>query len=68
MNLKEMREQAGLTQEQLAALTELDQTTISQLETGKVQDPRFSTITALARAYKRTPEEIAAAIVEAVAS
>lgn len=47
-NLKEMREGAGLSQERLAELADLDRTEVSLLERGK-RMPRLDTIVALAR-------------------
>lgn len=66
MNLREIRESEKLTQEQLAAVTTLDQTTISAIERGQVVDPRSSTVKALARGLNRSPEEIENAIRESV--
>lgn len=62
MNLRQMRESAGFTQEAIAALTGLDQTTVSQIETGKVKNPQYSTVSKLAKALGTTTDEIAAAI------
>jgi transcriptional regulator with XRE-family HTH domain len=47
-NLKAMRERAGLSQERLAQLADLDRTEVSLLERGK-RMPRLDTIVALAR-------------------
>jgi transcriptional regulator with XRE-family HTH domain len=47
-NLKVMRERAGLSQERLAQLADLDRTEVSLLERGK-RMPRLDTIVALAR-------------------
>jgi transcriptional regulator with XRE-family HTH domain len=47
-NLKELREHAGLSQERLAELADLDRTEVSLLERGK-RMPRLDTIVALAR-------------------
>jgi transcriptional regulator with XRE-family HTH domain len=47
-NLREMRERAGLSQERLAQLADLDRTEVSLLERGK-RMPRLDTIVALAR-------------------
>ena len=62
MTLRQMRESRTLTQEQVAAETGLDQTTISQIENGRVRDPRYSTLVALASVYRVSVEEIASAI------
>lgn len=62
MDFRQLRERAGLSQAQLARLSEVEQTTISQLELGKVRDPRWSTISALAIALDATPALVAKAI------
>lgn len=68
MNLRQMREAAGFTQETVASLTGLDQTTISQIETGKVKSPQYSTVSKLAKAYGKTTDEVAAAIADSEAA
>jgi transcriptional regulator with XRE-family HTH domain len=62
MNFRQLREHAGLTQYRLAQLSDVEQTTISQIELGKVRDPRWSTISALADALNATPGVVANAI------
>ena len=62
MNFRQMREAAGFTQEALATLTGLDQTTVSQIETGKVRSPQYSTVSRLAKALGTTTDDVAAAI------
>jgi transcriptional regulator with XRE-family HTH domain len=62
MNFRELRERARLTQYRLAQLSGVEQTTISQLELGKVRDPRWSTISALAVALNASPGTVAKAI------
>jgi transcriptional regulator with XRE-family HTH domain len=62
MNFRQLREQAGLTQYRLAQVSGVEQTTISQLELGKVRDPRWSTIHALAVALGASPGTVAKAI------
>lgn len=62
MNFRALRKQAGLTQEQLAKAASVEQTTISQIELGKVRDLRYSTIERLARALGLSIESIAKAI------
>jgi transcriptional regulator with XRE-family HTH domain len=62
MNFRQLRERAGITQYRLAKVTGVEQTTISQLELGKVRDPRWSTISALAEARGTTPAIVAKAI------
>jgi transcriptional regulator with XRE-family HTH domain len=56
--LREAREQALLTQEELAARAGLQPFTISRIETDKVE-PRFSTIRKLAKALDMDPKELA---------
>ena len=63
MNFRELRERA----EHFAGPPRqtdsgVEQTTISQLELGKVRDPRWSTISALAQALGTTPGVVARAI------
>ena len=62
MNFRELRERAELSQVRLAKDSGVEQTTISQLELGKVRDPRWSTISALAEALGTTPGVVARAI------
>jgi len=62
MTFRQLREQAGLTQYRLAKDSGVEQTTISQIELGKVRDPRWSTIAALASALDATPGTVANAI------
>lgn len=62
MTLKAARLEAKLTQEELAAKSGVEQTTISNLETGRVQSPSWATVAALAEAlgvdpYKLFPVE-----------
>ena len=58
MSLFEARRRKGLTQDQLAALTGLDQTTISGLELGRARSPRFDTVMRLAKALDVNPEAL----------
>jgi transcriptional regulator with XRE-family HTH domain len=62
MNFRQLREGARITQYRLAKVSGVEQTTISQLELGKVRDPRWSTISALAAALNTTPATVARAI------
>jgi transcriptional regulator with XRE-family HTH domain len=62
MNFRQLREHAGLTQYRLAQVSGVEQTTISQIELGKVRDPRWSTLSALATALNATPIVVAKAI------
>ncbi len=51
MNLRELRESRKLTQDKVAELGFVNQATVSQLELGKILDPRHSTLKALAEVY-----------------
>jgi transcriptional regulator with XRE-family HTH domain len=62
MDFRQLRLRARVSQYRLAQLTGLQQTTISQLELGKVRDPRWSTIEALATVLDATPGTVAKAI------
>jgi transcriptional regulator with XRE-family HTH domain len=62
MNFRQLRDHAGLTQYRLAKVSGVEQTTISQLELGKVKDPRWSTLSALAVALGVSPGTVAKAI------
>lgn len=62
MTFRQLRVRARLSQYRLAQLSGVEQTTISQLELGKVRDPRWSTIAALAAALDATPATVANAI------
>jgi len=64
MNFRQLRAQSGITQYRLAKLSGVEQTTISQLELGKVRDPRWSTISALAAALNVSPALVAKSIQE----
>ncbi len=64
MNFRQLREHARVTQYRLAQISGVEQTTISQLELGKVRDPRWSTISALAIALNTTPGTVARAITQ----
>jgi transcriptional regulator with XRE-family HTH domain len=55
--LREAREQALLTQEELGARANVQPMTISRIETDKVE-PRFSTIRKLAKALDIDPREL----------
>lgn len=62
MNFRQLRERAGFTQYRLAQVSGVEQTTLSQLELGKVRDPRWSTIAAIAAALDASPGTVAKAI------
>jgi len=64
MTFRELLQEAGLTGARLAKLSGVEQTTISQLELGKVRDPRWSTLSALATALDTAPGLVAKAIAE----
>jgi len=55
--LRELRKQAGITQEQLGARCGMDLAAISRLERG-VRDAQLSTIVRLARALEVTPSTL----------
>lgn len=53
--LKTLREQAGLTQDQLAECLECDVSTVSKMERG-IHGPRFPILECLARALNAHPK------------
>jgi len=57
-NLKDVRTARGLTQEQLADLSGIEQAVISALETGRNRSPGWRIVGRLARALDVRPEEI----------
>jgi transcriptional regulator with XRE-family HTH domain len=68
MTFRQMREAAKLTQEQLALAAGIDQTTVSQIETGKVRSPQYATVSSLAKALGAATDDVAAAIAESAAA
>ena len=63
MNFRELRERRGFpTQYSLARAAQVRQETISQIETRKVRDLRWSTLSKLAFVLGVTPEAVAQAI------
>lgn len=67
MTLRELRERAGFrTTARLAAETGILHTTISKIEGGKVLDPRYSTVAALAAALRVSMPEVKRAIEQTV--
>jgi transcriptional regulator with XRE-family HTH domain len=64
MTFRQLLHEAGMTGYRLAKLSGVEQTTISQLELGKVRDPRWSTLSALATALDTAPGLVAKAIAE----
>lgn len=56
MMFRELRESKGfLTGSDLAEAAGVKQTTVSQLDLGKIRDPRYSTVKAIADALGTTP-------------
>jgi transcriptional regulator with XRE-family HTH domain len=67
MRFKELRERQGFASgARLAKLANVEQTTISQLDAGKVADPRYSTVEALADVLGVTTGAVMRAIRETV--
>ena len=62
MTLREMREAAGLTQEQAADATGLSQPSISAIELGRVANPGIETVSSLSKAYGQPLEAVIAAV------
>ncbi|WP_214072643.1 helix-turn-helix transcriptional regulator [Mucilaginibacter sp. dw_454] len=59
--LKNVREEAGITQEALALSSELDRTYISLLERG-LRTPTITTLFKMAPSLNKTPSEIIAIV------
>jgi transcriptional regulator with XRE-family HTH domain len=57
--LKELRAAAGLTQQQLAVAAGLSVSAVTQIEAGKIPDPRVGTLRKLARALGVTLDDLA---------
>jgi transcriptional regulator with XRE-family HTH domain len=57
LNLRACRDKAGLSQEALGAMCELDRTEISLLERG-LRFPRLDTLVKLSRALQLSPSEL----------
>lgn len=55
--LRQLRRQAGMTQEQLAERSATSVSTIRRLENGKAADPRLATVKLLADALPSTPDD-----------
>lgn len=62
MTLREMREAAGLTQEQAAGKVEMSQAAISAIELGRVANPGIETVSRIAKAYGQPFEVVVDAI------
>ena len=58
MQLREIRQQRGLTQEQLEEMSGIDQAYISALERGVIKEPSWSKVSTLAKALDVRPEEL----------
>jgi transcriptional regulator with XRE-family HTH domain len=68
MTLREARLQRRMTQEDLAAKSGVEQTTISNIETGRVQSPSWDTVAKLSAALGYQPHDIFPVDLTAVAS
>lgn len=66
MTLRELRDTKGLSQVEVAERGALEQTTVSQLECGKISDPRHSTLQKLARVYGVKLQVVVDALAESV--
>lgn len=58
ITIREARRRKGWTQDQLAGEAGVDQTTISDIETGRSQRPTFDVVMRLARALRVKPEAL----------
>lgn len=58
-SLRRLRTDAGLTQQELATAAGLSVSNVSQIEAGKIPDPRMSTLRALAKALGCGLDELA---------
>jgi transcriptional regulator with XRE-family HTH domain len=56
--LKELRQSAGLTQQELATRAGVSISSLTQIEQGKTTDPRLSTVTDLAWALGIKPSKL----------
>lgn len=56
--LRQARDEAGLSQSQLARLVDAPQATISALENDRIKRPSHDLVTRICRALQRKPEEI----------
>lgn len=63
MTFKELRERQGFASAaRLAKFADVEATTISQLDCGKVQNPRYATVEAIAEVLDVTPGVVMRAI------
>lgn len=67
MTLRELREKKKLSQAEVAQRGDVDQTTVSQIELGKIRDPRISTFEALADVYEVKLQVVLDAFAETIA-
>lgn len=58
MNLKTVRTKRGITQEQLAELSGVDQSTICAIETMRMKRPSWVIVSKLAKALDSAPEDL----------
>ncbi len=58
--LRALREQAGLTQEQLAAAAGVAVATVRKIETGAVVEPGYFTVLALVQALRAPHDDLSA--------
>jgi transcriptional regulator with XRE-family HTH domain len=68
MNLRAARRQKDITQSQLAELSGVNQTTISDIERGANRNPSWETVARIAKALGVPPEELFPVADEASAS
>jgi len=57
-SLRRLRLAAGMTQQELATAAGLAVSAVAQLEVGRIGDPKFSTVRALAKALGCTPNDL----------
>lgn len=58
LKLRELREAANLTQNQLAVKSGVKQSVISDIENGKVLNPRMDTLVAFSHVFRCTIDEM----------
>jgi transcriptional regulator with XRE-family HTH domain len=63
--LRDLRDAAGLTQQEMGTKAGLSISNLAQLEQGQKSDPRLSTILALARALGVKPSKLVDGLTEA---
>jgi transcriptional regulator with XRE-family HTH domain len=68
LRLKELREQAGLSQQELAVKADLSLSLVAKLEQGKKADPRVSTVLALTGALGVKPGGLLDGVADLVAA